>query len=89
MNKQKENANLEIVKLGAMIHQFHDNLDELQNFFNKIDLKLDITKKLVECAKFRPFKDTRKKKVSLEAKIVFDADTLQVLGPLGIIRNNM
>lgn len=43
-------------------------------------------KKLVECAEFRPFKDTSKKQASIEAKIVFDADALQALGPEGIIR---
>jgi uncharacterized protein len=83
---KKENANLEIVKLGAMVHQFHDNVDELKKFLEDIDLEPKLIEKLVECAEFRPFKNTSKKQATLEAKVVFDADALQVLGPQGIIR---
>jgi len=84
---KKEKAKSDIVRLGAMVHQFHDNTDELLKFFNKIKLEPSIAKKLLECAEFRPFKDTSKKHASsIEAKVVFDADALQVLGPYGIIR---
>ncbi len=83
---KKEKANLEIVRLGAMVHQFHDNVEKLRSFLKKINAKKEITERLIECAEFRPFKEASKKKVSIEAKIVFDADALQVLGPQGIIR---
>jgi len=86
---KKEKANLMIVRLGAMVHQFHDDIDKLQSFLNKMGLEADIAKKLIWCAKFRPFKDTTKKNVCLEAKVVFDADALQVLGPNGIMREIM
>lgn len=83
---KKESANPEIVRLGAMVHQFHDNVDMLREFLNKIDLDPVVINKLIECTEFRPFKDNSKKNASLEAKVVFDADALQVLGPQGIIR---
>ncbi len=83
---KKEGANPEIVRLGAMVHQFHDNVDTLREFLNKIDLDPVVINKLIECTKFRPFKENSKKNASLEAKVVFDADALQVLGPKGIIR---
>ena len=83
---KKEMANVQIVRLGAMVHQFHDDIDVLKKFLNKIKLDRDIMKRLIECAEFRPFKGRSKKNVSLEAKVVFDADALQVLGPNGIIR---
>jgi len=83
---KKEGANPEIVRLGAMVHQFHDNVNMLREFLNKIDLDPVVINKLIECTEFRPFKDNSKKNASLEAKVVFDADALQVLGPKGIIR---
>ncbi len=81
---KKENADREIVRLGAMVHQFHNNLDELQDFLS--DLEPETAKILIKCAEFRPFKDTVDKDVSIEAKVVSDADALQVLGPQGLIR---
>jgi len=83
---KKEGANPEIVRLGAMVHQFHDNVYMLREFLNKIDLYPAVINKLIEYTEFRPFKDSSKKNASLEAKVVFDADALQVLGPKGIIR---
>ncbi len=80
----EEGANLEIVRLGAMVHQFHDNIPELETFLETLDLEPAVKKKLVECAEFRPFKEP--KAASIEAKVVYDADALQVLGPRGVLR---
>ena len=82
----RENANLEIVRLGAMLHQFHDNIDELKEFLETLNLEPKIMKLLLECAEFRPHNELSQKEASVEAKVVYDADALQVLGPYGIIR---
>ncbi len=83
---EKENVSQEIVALGAIVHQFHDNLNELIMFLKSINMDQEIIDKLSEIVEFRPFKGTSKENVSLEAKVVYDADALQVLGPNGIVR---
>ena len=83
---KRENANLEIVRLGAMLHQFHDNIDELKEFLETLNLEPKIMEWLVECVEFRPHNKPPKKEASIEAKVVYDADALQVLGPYGLIR---
>ena len=83
---KKENGNLEIVKIGAMLHQFHDNTKKLRNFLKSISLDSKTIEKIIECVEFRPHRKNSKRNVSLEAKIVYDADALQVLGPYGLLR---
>ncbi|MBI2584156.1 MAG: hypothetical protein HYW25_05795 [Candidatus Aenigmarchaeota archaeon] len=83
---RKENVNLQIARLGAMVHQFHDNMDKLRAFLDKINLDSQIAERLLECAKFRPLKKKTGKRASIEAMVVFDADALQVIGPHGIVR---
>jgi uncharacterized protein len=82
---EKEKADVEIVRLGAMVHQFHDNISELKEFLESLNLDSEIKKKLIECTEFRPHIEP-KKDSSIEAKVVYDADALQVLGPYGIMR---
>lgn len=83
---ERENANLEIVRLGALLHQFHDDADQLAQFLEKIELNPDIIQKVMECVVFRPHVSPSEQEASIEAKVVYDADALQVLGPYGIIR---
>ena len=81
---RQEGAKIPLVYLGAMLHQFHDNLDELDDFLGSINLNKEDIDKLLDFARFRPHKT--KFDVPIEVKVVSDADYLQALGPAGIIR---
>jgi HD superfamily phosphodiesterase len=74
-----------IVEAGAWLHQFHDNLDMLQNGLNNLNLPNDIKDNL-----FHIVEVCRPKKIqnaqTIEAKIVYDADGLECVGPHGNIR---
>ncbi len=83
---KKEKADLQTVKIGSMLHQFHDDIPKLKKFLEKIKLSKHDISELLEFAKFRPFKKGIIKNPSLEVKVVFDADALQVIGPYGILR---
>jgi uncharacterized protein len=82
---KKEKANLQIVRLGALLHQFH-NGRIVEKFLRKIKVDDEISKKLVEIAECSWAKKLEMKTKSLEAKVVWDADKLQVFGPFGVIR---
>jgi len=82
---KKERANLQIVRFGALLHQFH-NGKIVEKFLKKIKVDNEISKKLAEIAECSWAKKLEIKAKSLEAKIVWDADKLQVLGPFGVIR---
>jgi HD superfamily phosphodiesterase len=74
-----------LVEAGAWLHQLHDDLDALEAFLGSLDLKARQTEKLFEIVRCcRP--DRIGPSSSLEAKIVFDADALEVLGPYGTVR---
>ena len=83
---KEEDANLHLCRLGAMVHQFHDTIDELKEFLKTLDLDALVFTTLIECAEFRPCHPTSKRTASKEARVVYDADALQCLGPYGIIR---
>jgi len=82
---KKEKANLQIVRLGALLHQFHDG-KIVKRFLRKIKVDDKISKKLAEIAECSWAKKLEMKAKSLEAKVVWDADKLQVFGPFGVIR---
>lgn len=86
MIAEKEGANLKLVRIGAMVHQFHDEIGTLEQFLEVLRVDKETASKIVECAAFRPHRNIPPEGVSLEAKVVYDADALQVLGPHGIIR---
>lgn len=80
-----ENGNVELVEIGGWLHQFHDNIEQLESFLNSIDLDKILIIKLLEIVKYcRP--TLIKVSHSIEAKIVFDADAIEVLGTYGFIR---
>jgi len=83
---KKENADIQVVKLGAILHQFHND-KIVERFLKKIKLDKNLIKQIVhcvDCSSMRNILRTRAK--SIEAKVVYDADKLQVVGPFGIIR---
>jgi len=81
---KKEKANIEICKYGAMLHQFHDG-SKVEHILERLAVD-NITRKqlvhVVYCASSRTINQAKTK----EAKIVNDADKLQCLGGIGIMR---
>jgi len=81
---KSEKADLEIVRAGALLHQIH-NSGAVRTFLRKIGVDAKTRERIAECVyKYRA--DTLKKERSLEANIVYDADTLQILGTFGVVR---
>jgi uncharacterized protein len=81
---KKERADIQIVKLGAMLHQFH-NAEAVRRFLKKIKVDKETAEQIIHCVDCSR-NSTIHKARTIEAKIVFDADKLQVVGPFGIIR---
>lgn len=81
---KKEKADVQIAKLGALLHQFHDG-SVVEKFLRELKVDKEIIKQLVHCVESAGRKNIPKAK-TIEAKIVYDADKLQVVGPFGIIR---
>ena len=75
-----------IVEVGAMLHQFHDpNLDKLKILLDKSVLSQANKDHLYEVVEAcRPDKISHLN--TTEARIVFDADALDLLGPSGFLR---
>lgn len=74
-----------IVEAGAWLHQFHDNLDYLKNGLKSLELsKIEIERlyHIVEVCRPKKIKNAK----SIEAKIVYDADGLECIGPHGNVR---
>ena len=82
---KKEGANLQITRLGAVLHQFH-NGEIVKKFLRKIKVDEEISNKLAKIADCSWAKKAEMKAKSIEAKVVWDADKLQVIGVFGIIR---
>ena len=73
------------VEAGAWLHQFHDNLDMLQKGLDDLRLPNNVKDNLFHIVEVcRPKKIQNAK--SIEAKIVYDADGLECVGPHGNIR---
>jgi len=81
---EKEGGNSFLVEAGAWLHQFHDDLEEVKKFINNLHIDDGLKEKLYEIAKCRP--GNINENSSLEAKIVYDADSIEVLSTYGTIR---
>ena len=81
---EKEGADTTIVKLGAMLHQFHD-AEEVKNYLETIELDPEVIEQVVHCV-YCSHEGTIHEAKTIEAKVVYDADKLQVIGPFGIMR---
>ncbi len=92
-SSQKQKINLNIIEAGAWLHDSNleqtilgdtlTNKEKLKKFFKKIKIIKEDQEKILHCIESH---DGRKKAKTIEAKIVHDADTLEKMGPLGIIR---
>ncbi len=81
---KSEDGNIFLVEAGAWLHQFHDKIDEVNNFIKTLDIDNETKAKLYEIVKCRP--EYINDKSLLESKIVYDADAIEVLSTYGTIR---
>lgn len=82
---EKERGEPFLVEAGAWLHQLHDDLETLEGFLSSLEVDDGTRKKLTEIVvscKANKIKQSS----SLEAKIVFDSDGMEVLGPYGGVR---
>ncbi len=89
----KHDVDISIVEAGAWLHDTNlektvtgstlENKDKLLEFFESIEIHKEDQQKILHCIEAH---DGRVLAETLEAKIVHDADTLEKMGPLGIIR---
>lgn len=84
--QEKEGGNAFLVEAGAWLHQFHvsDNLEEVREFLGTLEIEEELKDKLYEIILSRPrnIKETS----PIEAKIVCDADNIEVISTYGTIR---
>ncbi len=82
----KERADVQTCKLGALLHQYHpEGYEDVNAFLTSIGVNEMWRKPLLECIRcVEP--ESISGQCSLEAKVVFDADKLQTLGPFGLVR---
>lgn len=83
---KKEGADILVCRYGALLHQYHpEGVEEVRNYLRSISLVDSVAEEILHCvACVEP--DTITNARTLEAKVVFDADKLQTLGPFGFIR---
>ena len=81
-----ENGDVQICRLGALLHQYHpEGADKVESFLKTVDVDQSLSSLIVHCVRCVEL-DTIHEAKTIEAKIVFDADKLQTLGPYGLIR---
>jgi uncharacterized protein len=96
----KENADLEIVKYAAVLHDIGRNHQDIsngeichaekgamvaRNLLEKYDVDLEKIEKIVHCVESHRFRGKIIPQ-SIEAKVLFDADKLDSIGAIGIGR---
>ena len=91
---EQEKADLELVQVGALLHDIgwvvgqphHENGAELANeILKEIDYPEERREKVVKIVLHHDL-DFREKLETLEEKIVWDADKIDILGILGMVR---
>jgi uncharacterized protein len=81
----KEGGESFFVEAGAWLHQLHDDIETLEEFLESLEIDGETREKIREIV--TTCKPNRiKERSSLEAKIVFDSDGIEVLGPYGSVR---
>ena len=81
---ETEGGDMFLIEAGAWLHQFHDKIDEVNNFIKTLNIDDEIKNKLYEIVKCRP--KYINEDALLESKIVYDADAIEVLSSYGMIR---
>lgn len=54
MIAEQEGGNLFLIEVGAWLHQFHDNIIEVNNFIKTLDIEDELKNQLYEIVKCRP-----------------------------------
>ena len=73
-----------IVEAGAWLHQFHNKISEVKEFIFGLDIDEKDKKLLYEIAQIRP--ESVNEDSPIEVKIVYDADSIELLSCYGTIR---
>ena len=82
---RSEQADPFLVEAGAWLHQFHDHLDELRRLLDDTGLSESIKEQLYQIVKqCRPYRINEQS--PLAARVVFDADAMDLMGAYGISR---
>lgn len=86
-----ENADLEVLELAALLHDVGVHKDRKKHAEKSADIAKDILKnydrkeKVIDCIKSHRFGKSPEPK-SIETKVLQDADMLDAIGAIGIIR---
>ena len=93
---ERESADSRLITTLAAVHQFHIDSERLELFLKDVNLDDDEMEIIIESVKFKKYMEDLVESgqfcselvpiVSKESKIAYDADTLQILGPYGVIR---
>ena len=82
---EREGGESFLVEAGAWLHQLHDDIETLEEFLSSLEIDDATRKKIREIVtSCKPNKIRQRS--SLEARIVFDSDAMEVLGPYGSVR---
>jgi len=82
---EKEGGETFLVEAGAWLHQLHDDIKTREEFLSSLEID-DVTRKKIREIVTSCKPNKIKQRSSLEAKIVFDSDAIEVLGPYGSVR---
>ncbi len=81
-----EGANVMVCRLGALLHQYHpEGAPAVDRFLRSIDVPDELRTAITHCVECVEF-ETIGRATTLEARVVFDADKLQTIGPFGVVR---
>jgi len=82
----REGADVETCRAAALLHQYHpEHAEKVDRFLRRIRLSQTVRDRIVHCVRTVSRSSVNKAR-TVEARVVFDADKLQVLGPFGAIR---
>lgn len=96
----EEGADLEIVRAAALLHDaegstsgsesrtdhHHASADFAAEILTKENWPVDRIAAVQHCIRAHRFRDNREPPATIEAKVIFDADKLDVIGAVGVMR---